>query len=237
MLSRVARCAAALALATLPARAGAVAWGYAPVTVTLAPGLTATRETASCGHPTYAPTCFAWRVAGLAAPLPSALASAHMFASARGGRVVAAHAGGVSFTDDRGAHWREARWESTYRPLSIAFDTGSDFGAAVGPNGSVWTTEDRGETWRLRRDRSGQVLVDVAVTGHTVAFSDAQGGVWISPDGGTSVRTLADRADGPMPTMAVQQGTIWVLLGGAVWWRADASGGIERVERAGPSYR
>lgn len=224
------------ALVGMSSGSWAVAYGTSPVTVSLGSGVWAERYPVPCGYPLVGTTCFAWRLEGLVAPLPFSLSYANMFAAARGGRIVAAIRQGVVFTDDRGAHWRPSRWEAAQGPLSLAFDPGSDFGAAVGANGSLWTTDDRGETWRLRRDRSGQVLVDVAVVGRTVAFSDTHGGVWVSTDGGTSVRTLAERTEGAMPTMLVHRGAIWLLLQGSVWWRADAHGNVERVEH-GPMSR
>jgi photosystem II stability/assembly factor-like uncharacterized protein len=229
---RSAAVAGALALTLATWSALAVPFGEAPVRVSLTPEVTAERYAVPCGAPTYATSCIGWRLEGLAAPLPAAMVRANMFAGARGGRLVAALPGAVAFSDDRGLHWREARWEGGEGPLSLAFDARSDFGVAVGTNGSVWTSEDRGETWRRRRDRSGQRLIDVAVVGRTIAFADEHGGVWVSPDGGTSVRTLAEHAEGTAPTLQVRERALWVFLGGTVWWRADAHGSLERVDPA-----
>ncbi len=236
---RLARSTAfALVLAMGPAReADAVAYGNSPLTVTLAPGIVAERYPRSCGYwQIYGAGCAGWRVSGMPVP-PDLLERATLFTAARGGRIVLAHANGLAFTDDRGAHWHTARWDSSHPPLSVAFDPSSDFGAAVGPNGNVWTTDDRGSTWRSRRDDAGRTLVDVAVLGRTLAFGDAQGGVWVSTDGGTSVRTLADpgaNAGAGPPRITVHDRAIWVLVGGSNWWRADASGSVERVENPTP---
>jgi photosystem II stability/assembly factor-like uncharacterized protein len=225
--------AATVVLASGSARA--IAYGNAPLTVTLAQGITAQRHPRSCGYwQLYGAGCVAWTVAGMPVP-PDLLDRATLFTTARGGRIVLAHSSGVAFTDDRGAHWSAARWEGAQGPLSVAFDATSDFGVAVGRNGGVWTSEDRGATWRSRRDAAGQTLVDVAVIGRTIAFSDDHGGVWVSTDGGTSVRTLSDPAASAtpqMPRMTVHERAIWVLVGGSVWWRADASGTVERVDHA-----
>ncbi len=226
---------AALALVTVvPFRADAVAYGTSPITVTLAPGVVAQRFARTCGYwQVYGAGCVGWQVSGFAIP-PELLDRTTLVASARGGRIVVAHQSGIAFSDDRGAHWFQGRFEGAQSPLSVAFDAASDFGVAVGGNGSVWTTEDRGTTWRSRRDAAGQTLVDVAVIGRTIAFSDDHGGVWVSTDGGSSVRTLADSAPAAMPRMTVHQRAIWVLVSGSVWWRADASGNVERVDHPPP---
>jgi len=176
--------------------------------------------------------CAAWRAEGLAIPGDLPVGSVHNFARARGGRIAMATAVGLWITDDRGGRWSRARIDEAVMPLALAFDDASDFGAAVGPNGTVWTTDDRGSTWRSRRDRVGPSLVDVVVTGRTVAFSDAVGGVWVSGDGGFSVRTLTDVARAAMPVMALYQGVIWIRVDNRRWWRADATGGVEESDRS-----
>lgn len=211
--------------------ASAVAYGNSPLAVALAPGVVAERYPRSCGYwQIYGAGCAGWRVTGMPVP-PDLLERATLITLARGGRVVIAHANGLAFTDDRGAHWHSARWDSSHPPLSVAFDANSDFGAAVGPNGNVWTTDDRGSTWRARRDDAGRTLVDVLVIGRTLAFGDAQGGLWVSTDGGTSVRTLADSgASRSTPQMTLRDRAIWMRAGAGTWWRADGSGNVERVE-------
>ena len=96
----------------------------------------------------------------------------------------------------------------------MAFDDATGFGAAVGTNGTVWSTADRGQSWRTRRD-VGDVLVDVAVLGHVVAWTSIRGLVQVSADGGTSVRTLSERARGPMPVMSTWQDQLWIRVRGA----------------------
>jgi photosystem II stability/assembly factor-like uncharacterized protein len=221
----------ALALFAGPRRARAVGYGSLAATVDLGGGMSVRREPRSCvTYAIAAPGCFVWHGAGLSLADPAGLAYANMFAPARGGRVVAATQSGVQFTDDRGAHWHAARWDSPQGPLSLSFDPRSDFGAAVGGGGMLWTTDDRGETWRLRRDSGGQTLLDVAVLGRTVVFSDARGGAWVSTDGGTSVRTLAESSAGAPPTLTRSAGAIAVSLDGRTGFRIDAGGGIERLE-------
>lgn len=230
---------AALTLATAlgaGARADALAFGTAPVTVDLGGGMRAHRVPVACS-PTVpygflGNRCASWSTDGLAVPPGLPVGAVYNFAAARGGRVAMATATGVWLTDDRGAHWSRARIEEQVVPLALAFDADSDFGAAVGPVGTVWTTDDRGLTWRTRRDRAGPPLVDVVVTGRTVAFSDAAGGVWVSADGGFGVRTLADAARGAMPVMALHRGVIWIRVDGRRWWRADARGGVEESDRS-----
>lgn len=224
----------AVVLVLTPAASHAVAWGSAPVTVDLGDGARAHRVPVPCGGvPTFGfARCAQWSAEGLTIPGDLPVGAVHMFARARGGRIAMATAVGLWLTDDRGARWTRARIDTPVLPLSLAFDGGSDFGAAVGPNGTLWTTHDNGATWRTRRDRSGPALVDVAVTGRTVAFSDAAGGVWVSFDEGVSVRTLGDAARGAMPVMAVHRGSIWVRVEGRRWWRADANGTLEEAARS-----
>lgn len=220
--------------ALIPRAAGAVAYGTAPVTVELGEGMRAHRHPVPCGGVLGVGIgrCARWSAQGLAIPGDLPVGEVHMFARARGGRVVMSTAVGVWFTDDRGAQWQRARIDTPITPFALDFDADSDFGAAVGPSGTVWTTLDRGATWRVRRDRSGPPLVDVAVTGRIMAFSDSVGGVWVSLDEGVSVRTLTDLARGAMPVMAVYRGVIWIRLEGHRWWRVDANGALEEAARS-----
>ncbi|MEZ4393789.1 MAG: hypothetical protein R3A48_22180 [Polyangiales bacterium] len=225
--------AASLSL-LLAAPAGAVAFGTAPVTVELGDGMRARRVPAPCSgvNGVGFGVCGRWSVEGFNIPAELPVGDVRMFARARGGRVAMATAAGLWLSDDRGARWSRARMDSPVTPVALAFDADSDFGAAVGPNGTVWTTQDRGDTWRVRRDRSGPPLVDVVVSGRALAFSDALGGVWVSFDEGVSVRTLCDVARGRMPVMAVHRGSIWIHLEGRRWWRVDANGTLEEVARS-----
>lgn len=226
---------AAASLSLLAAEpAAAVAFGTAPVTVDLGDGMRAHRVPGPCSgvNGVGFGVCARWSVEGFSVPSELPVGEVRMFARARGARIAMATAAGLWLSDDRGARWSRARIDEAVTPLALAFDAGSDFGAAVGPNGTVWTTQDRGSTWRVRRDRSGPALVDVAVNGRIVAFSDALGGVWVSLDEGVSVRTLSDVARGAMPVMAVHRGSIWIRLEGRRWWRVDANGAIEEVARS-----
>lgn len=225
---------ALFAATVVPRAVGAVAFGTAPLTIELGDGVRAHRFPVACAASVYAVygRCAQWRTEGLRVPQDLPVGAVHMFARARGGRIAMATAVGVWLSDDRGARWVRARIDETVFPLSLAFDASSDFGAAVGPNGTVWTTDDRGLTWRVRRDRAGPSLVDVAVSGRTVAFSDALGGVWVSDDGGFRVRTLAEAARAAMPVMAVHDGVIWIRVDGRRWWRVDATGGVEESDRS-----
>lgn len=232
------RALAGIALLAASGAAGpaeAVAFGTAPVTLDLGDGVRVHRVPVPCGGVFYyggGGRCAQWTTEGLRVPPDLPVGAVHMFAAARGGRIAMATAVGLYLSDDRGLRWFRARIDEPVQPLALAFDPGSDFGAAVGPNGTVWTTDDRGLTWRTRRDRAGPPLVDVIVTGRTVAFSDARGGVWVSNDGGFGVRTIADVARAAMPVMALHRGVIWIRVDARRWWRADAVGGIEESDRS-----
>jgi hypothetical protein len=213
----------------------ALGWGTTPVDIALGDGIVAHREPVL--YPFLQPwTAYSatpgitWRLDGLAPP-PVSPSQIHSFARAQGERIVAAVDGGALYTDDRGAHWSRASWDGAQSPRALAFDPASDFGAAVGTNGTVWTTADRGRSWRTRRD-VGDAFVDVAVLGHVVAWTSARGLVQVSADGGTSVRTISERARGPMPVMAVYDGLLWIRIDGAQWWRVDREGSPERADRS-----
>jgi hypothetical protein len=230
---RPSACAAFVACLSAAAPALAVGWGTSPVDIALGDGVVAHREPMLNANPwnAYLPRTITWRLDGLAPPPGVAPWQIHAFARAQGPRIVAAVDNGVLYTDDRGAHWSLASWDGAQSPRALAFDPASDFGAAVGTNGTVWTTADRGRSWRTRRD-AGDTFVDVAVLGHVVAWTSARGLVQVSADGGTSVRTISERARGPMPVMATYEGLLWIRIDGAQWWRVDGDGSPERAERS-----
>jgi len=138
----------------------------------------------------------------------------------------------IAFSDDAGTHWQAARWDSGQYARALAFDSRSDFGVAVGAGGVLATSDDRGATWTIRREDTPRVYIDVAVAGHTVAIRSDSDGVWISTDGGVSLRTLADGASATPHRVVAHEGAVWAWVGGlngSTWWRGDASGSVERV--------
>ncbi len=230
--------------------AHAQATAYTPgVTLTLGPGITVSRFGYYCMQLV---NCSAWTAQGfslvgrtdasLAASDPYAyrgdgsragwidLSRAYSFASARGGRIVAAMLRAMYYTDDLGATWHRARFESQQSALALVFDGPTDFGAAVGTSGALWTTEDRGATWRLRRDGGADNLLYLAVgPDHTIVAAGQQGSVFVTFDGGTSVRVLRER--GPViPTIGLHQNAVWIQLEEGIWYRA-AGGSIERFDQ------
>ena len=211
----------------------AIGWGTSPADVALGDGLVAHREPVLATNPWngYLAGVVTWRLVGLAPPPGVGATQIHNFALGRGGRVFAAVDDGVLYTDDRGARWVRASWDGAQSPRALAFDAATGFGAAVGTNGTVWTTSDSGQSWRTRRD-VGDTLVDVAVLGGVVAWTSSRGLVQVSADGGTSVRTVCERARGPMPVMASHDGLLWIRIDGARWWRVDRDGAVERAERS-----
>ncbi len=213
--------------------AWSLGWGTTPADVTLGPGISAHREPAPLfalvGVPQRA-SYVTWSLRGMAPPAEFGTTQIHNFANL-GERIFAAIDSGLVFTDDRGGHWSVARWDGAQSPRAMAFDEASGFGAAVGTSGTVWTSSDRGQTWRTRRD-VGDMLVDVAVLGRVVAWSSVRGMVQVSADGGTSVRTIAERARAAMPVMSTYQDHLWIRVDGASWWRVDREGSIARAERS-----
>jgi len=235
MYTRITTLWVGLGVALMAGSVGALPFGTTPGRVNLGEGVHADRVAAPCVYSTvYTTGCFAWVPEGFAMPPPGMGTRVNMLAVTGRGRIVAAlEAGGVAYSDDRGAGWFRARMDGMMpSPRALSFDDRSDFGAAVGVGGTLWTTDDGGARWRVRRDGGlGGDLVDVAVAGQTVAMSDAVGGVWVSTNGGSSVRTLATRAQHAMPVMGVHQGAVWIGIEGGRWWRAGRDGSVERQER------
>lgn len=216
----------------------AVAYGGAPTRVRLGAGVYADRVASPCpfvlAYGVVAMGCFAWMPVGFELPPPQLGARVNMLASTASGRIVAAlEHGGIVYTDDRGASWLQARVEGAASPRSLAFDDRGQMGAAVGTGGAWWWTDDDGASWRLRRD-GGPVsdYVDVVVAGQSVMVSDASGGVYVSLDGGSSVRSLASRVRAAMPVMSTAEGAVWVRIEGREWWRASREGSLERRDRS-----
>lgn len=217
-------------LTLAPIAAHAVAWGNTAVTIDLGGGMHASRTPGRCvtGR-VVVPGCAVWHLDGVAPPPVASMLSIAMFAASRG-RVFAAVDAGVLFTDDRGEHWQAAAWDGPHQPRALAFDPRGDYGVAVGTNGTVWTTDDHGLSWRLRRDGSFSTFIDVAVLGDAMVFTDTAGGVWVSHDRATSLRTVADVARGPMPTLTVDAAAIWVRIEGARWVRVSRDGEVDAVD-------
>jgi photosystem II stability/assembly factor-like uncharacterized protein len=215
---------------TIPVAARALRYGAEPAHVAFGANASADRVARPCGRYAGNVSCFYWHFEGLAGPPSVSLESAETVAVARRGRIVAAFiSGDLALSDDRGATFRVVHLDGPQRPLSVAFDADSDFGVAVGTGGAVWTTDDRGDTWRLRRD--GPVsLVDVAVVGRTAAWITEQNGVVVSVDGGVSVRSLSEGGPGVgRASLAIEPHEIRLRLGDGSVWRADASGNVERA--------
>ncbi len=164
--------------------------------------------------------CTTWRPAGFAFGDRQELLYAYAFARvASSGRIVATYrdvdgaqrapgspptppgtAVGVLYTDDGGATWHDARWRWVHAARALAFDAGSDFGVAAGESGHVWSTEDGGETWRVRRSAAGVSYTQVAVVGRVCVLVDANGTVWRSRDGGFSHDTLTRSSEVTLET-------------------------------------
>lgn len=225
--------------------------------VVLGPGVSAVlRQQLPCIH---VPCGALWDPVGFSfGDQHAALVRANTFVRGPGNRIFGSVDTRLFYTDDLGAHWNRARWEGGAAPLAMAFD--GPFGAAVGDNGTVFTTEDGGLTWRSRRDASGVRNVAVAVLApRVVVWSDANGGVFASLDGGFSPRTLvepnraamiAPTANGAYygaptngmlvarpvvtaPAFRVERGAIWVP-GRAGWFRVDPRDGVMTVRAETP---
>ncbi len=117
-------------------------------------------------------------------------------------------------------------------PLALAFDPRSDFGVAVGTSGAVWTSEDAGVHWANHRDSVGDTLVSVVVLDRVFAMASSAGRVWVSSDGGISVRVVADpTSDGQVgePVLWVAGGAIWIRATGRLW-SVDGDGDLVEEE-------
>lgn len=181
-----------------PAAAGA------QETIDLGAGMSVTRSRVACIYdPLF--TCTWWAPTGLSFGDSLELPRAATFARTSSGRIVAmlawsgaSHArpsrAALLYTDDRGAHWREADWpETQLSAIAIAFDPRGPTGIAVGADGSVWSTDDEGLRWRRRRSSTGSGFRAVWVRGRTCVIEDAEGALWLSRDRGFSLSTLSPR--------------------------------------------
>ncbi len=145
------------------------------VTIDLGGGMAATPNHSPCGGA----ICVTWTARGFWTPVTS-LPSANMYANAGNGRVVAAFRRAFAYSDDRGRTWQFSALERGAIPMALAFDLASGFGTAVGSAGSMWTSEDRGATWTLRRSGGTDNLIEVVVRNRTFAFVSARGDVSVS---------------------------------------------------------
>jgi hypothetical protein len=165
--------------------------------IAIGPGLAVRREGAVCDDGITGIPCLVWVPIGFAfgdrAELPYARAFGYVPST---GRIVAVHnvggRGGVLYTDDLGASWRDGRWDWHQAANAVAFDPSSTFGVAAGEGGYVWNTDDGGRTWRDRGSSSGTSYTDVRVLGRIAVLRDDQGRVWLSRDGGFGRDLLAE---------------------------------------------
>jgi hypothetical protein len=181
-----------------------------PAEIDLGDGMSIRRIPVQCPFD-ISNSCWLWQPVGLSFASLAVLDTATTFARAASGRVVAAlpvggagfdglaapvyaRPAGVLYTDDRGATWQQAEWpDPLTRAYAMAFDPSSAIGVAVGEGGAVWSTADEGTTWRRRRGGGSAHFDAVWVRGRTVLIRDRNGALWISPDGGFALRSLADR--------------------------------------------
>ena len=127
------------------------------------------------------------------------------------------------YTDDLGQTWRLARWpDSQLHAIAIAFDPAGPTGIAVGPDGSVWSSDDDGLSWRRRRSSTGAGFSRVWVRGRTCVIEDTTGALWISRDRGFSLDALAERG------AVDDRGPELVVTAGSRTHRIDARGVVRR---------
>lgn len=143
-------------------------------------------------------------------PLPSVLAY-QVTATAR-----------LVVSDDRGAHWRDARWPWRECAESIAFDPEGLGGVAGGEAGTLWTTEDGGDTWTDHGSTSGTRWVSVARRGRAIVMVGDNGSAYVSRDGGFARRELA--ASGASDARV--DGDVIVVRVGSSERRVDAEGRV-----------
>lgn len=197
-------------------------------TVSLGPNASATRTGARCGRSF---NCSLWRVDGFSLADRLDLRVANDFAVTRTGRIVAATARDILYTDNRGATWNSAHLADPQSPLALAFESDTDEGIAVGTYGSVWTSSDAGASWRSRRDGGAENLVAVGATGSAAVVVGQSGTTWVTFDGGTSIRELfgAGQQASDGATFVIRGHGIWVF-GSANAWRVEG-GSIEVTTR------
>lgn len=198
-------------------------------TVELGDGLSVRRSSSiPCGYRGcaggWAPTGFAF------GSEQERLQRARVWALARGGRIVAAVESAVLYSDDRGLHWTEARLENASVSL-FSFDRNGDLGAAVTDNGALLLSEDNGAHWRSRREGAGATVTGLGVLGRAVVLADSRGGVWVTSDGGTTLRELvapAASTAGASPASVQVTPTAVVIQSGGQRLTVNRDGELQR---------
>lgn len=206
-MTRPGRVLALAALAAIAAPEGAALAQSAPCEIDLGGGVGVRRATRPCyhrhaGRRAHASQCSSWSPVGFTFGDHAELEGALAFTRTARGRILALFSvgrlgileGAVTYSDDLGETWHSAQWPSGGgEPAAIAFDPYSARGAAVGVGGSIWSTEDDGARWRLRRTSAAAAYVAVWVRGRSVVVQDAAGLLWHSCDGGFALESLAGR--------------------------------------------
>lgn len=198
-------------------------------TFPLGAGMSVDRLHIRWGRGSYA----TWRANGFSLG-PAPVVNALSFSGAQGGRVVAIVHGGAYFTDDRGANWQPASWDGAASAAAISFDAASAFGVAGGEDGTIWTTEDRGEHWRRRREREQELVTAVATMGTAFAFVTLVGSVSISRDGGQSFETVFESSGRSDVFLRRTDDTLDVIAGSTLLGRLGRDGSYTRVSIAPP---
>lgn len=221
----------AMALALLAPQASAQAIGSR--TIDLGGGVSVARAPmpiAGCRR-----GCYPWEPSGFSFGREAQLAWARTWGRWPTGRITAfgpARPGRIGrtewasfFTDDLGATWHRASWTETWTwPSQLAMDPAGARGVAIGPSGSIWSTEDGGARWRRRRTASGVTYVAAWVRARTVVVQDDGGTLWLARDGGFALETL------PWPgARVIERGTELVL--------ADASRTRASIDARGVLHR
>ena len=125
---------------------------------------------------------------------PQAAKSVMLAVARAGDRLVAVGERGIAvFTDDDGAHWRQAKVPVSVTLTALCFVSPRE-GWAVGHGGVVLHTQDGGEQWTLQLEgkRAAQIALAAAVTAESAVQPDA------ARRKQAALRLVADGPDKPL---------------------------------------
>ena len=189
-----------------------------------------------------------------------------LVAAVRGGRLWRSIDAGYSWEEDAtvgvpwdaGASSRKVSTPSDFEWADLAISADGHRMAAVVTYGNLWTSDDRGATWRedvrstlARRPWYEKSLTALCMSddGTSMVLAVNLGHLWRSADGGTnwtedtsigaakSWYGLASSADGAVVAAVASAGGIWHSHDGGASWGAGSfdAGGVDGPSRGAPS--
>lgn len=174
----------------------------------------------------------AWRNA----PRINQAEKAPIIAAARAGqRVVAVGDYGIVILSDDGKRFRQARLVPTRSVLTSVFFLDENQGWAAGHDGTVITSDDGGDTWRLLREEPGKerALLSVWFENARHGLAVGQFGLALETDDGGQTWNERRLVDGEAGAKHLMQ----IFAGGGLLFIAAESGTMLRSEDGGRNWK